>query len=204
MPEQMLQKLANSILKVKHDSPLRVGIDGIDAAGKSFLANELATFLTKSGRNGHLHLNGRLSQPKHVRYQRGRYSPEGYYYDSFNYPLVKEVLLEPLGPDGNRRYRTTAFDYKTDRETQSKEWIASDKDILIFEGVFLFRPELVHYRDVKVFERSIFRPVSIARSSAIATCLAIGKQFGKHTAKDTCPVNKFIWNRRAQKPKRIS
>ena len=56
-----------------------------------------------------------------------------------------------MGPDGNRRYRTTAFDYKTDRETQSKEWIASDTDILVFEGVFLFRPELDPYWDLKVF-----------------------------------------------------
>ena len=81
MPAQMLQKLASSILKVKQNSPLRVGIDGIDAAGKSFLANTLASFLAKSGHNVICASIDGFHNPQHVRYQRGRYSPEGYYYD---------------------------------------------------------------------------------------------------------------------------
>jgi uridine kinase len=151
MPQAILNELASSILECKHDSPLRVGIDGIDAAGKTHLANELASLLTQSGRTVILASIDGFHNPKHVRYQRGPYSPEGYYYDSFNYEILKEVFLNPLEPGGNRKYRAAVFDFKTDSETQNKELMAGDTDILIFEGVFLFRPELVQYWDFKIY-----------------------------------------------------
>jgi uridine kinase len=151
MQQPILREVANIILEWKHASPLRVGIDGIDAAGKTTLANELAAFLTQSGRTVICASIDGFHNPRQVRYRLGPYSPDGYYHDSFNYELLREVLLEPLGSAGNRRYRRDAFDFKTDRATQSKELTASDTDILIFEGVFLFRPELVHYWDFKIF-----------------------------------------------------
>ena len=151
MSQIVLSELADNILALKHASPLRVGIDGIDAAGKTTLAKQLASILTDSGRTViYASIDG-FHNPKQVRYRRGPYSPEGYYYDSFNYELLREVLLKPLGPAGNRRYRRDAFDFKTDHETPFQEMTASDTDILIFEGIFLFRPELVHEWDFKVF-----------------------------------------------------
>jgi len=38
MSHQVIKEVANIILEVKQDFPLRVGIDGIDAAGKTSLA----------------------------------------------------------------------------------------------------------------------------------------------------------------------
>ena len=151
MLQPVLRELADMILECEHASPLRVGIDGIDAAGKTTLANELASILTESGRAVICASIDGFHNPRQVRYRRGPYSPEGYYYDSFNYELLQEVLLDPLGPAGNRRYRRDAFDFKRDRETRSEELTAGDTDILIFEGVFLFRPELVHEWDIKIF-----------------------------------------------------
>jgi uridine kinase len=163
MPQQMLKELANIILAVKHDFPLRVGIDGIDAAGKTFLANELASFLTESGHTVIRASIDGFHNPKEIRHKRGSYSPEGYYYDSFNYEFIKDCLLKPLEPQGNRKYRFSAFDFKTEHETQIKELKASDTDMLIFEGVFLFRPELYPYWDFKIFVDINFQ-TSLARA----------------------------------------
>lgn len=44
--------------------------------------------------------------PREIRYRRGSLSPEGYYRDAFDYDAVHAQLLEPLGPGGDRRYRT--------------------------------------------------------------------------------------------------
>ena len=147
----MIKEIANAILKSKRDVPLRVGIDGIDAAGKTFLANQIAAELSTQGATVVRASIDGFHNLKEIRYRRGNLSPEGYYYDSFNYQLLKETLLEPLGPDGNRRCRLKAFDFKTDREIHAEEVQATDESILVFEGVFLFRPELRRYWDFKIF-----------------------------------------------------
>ena len=148
---QVIHELARQIISTKGDVPLCVGIDGIDAAGKTSLANELAEEITKLG---HPILRASIDSfhnPKHIRHQRGSLSPEGYYYDSFNYALLTTHLLQPLEPQGNRRIRLSAFDIKTEQATSADELIAANDHILIFEGVFLFRPELINYWDVKIF-----------------------------------------------------
>ncbi|HRQ22576.1 MAG TPA: hypothetical protein PLF42_04015 [Anaerolineales bacterium] len=145
--QQVIHELTKRILSFKRDVPLRVGIDGIDAAGKTSLANELKNL-------GHPVLRASIDgfhKPKEIRRQRGSLSPEGYYYDSFNYNLLTTHLLQPLEPQGNRRIRLSAFDFKTEQETASEEQTATNDHILIFEGVFLFRPELIRYWDVKFF-----------------------------------------------------
>ena len=149
--QQVIAELAQIILSHKKDVPLRVGIDGIDAAGKTSLANELAEVLTKLG---HPVLRASIDgyhNPKEIRRQRGSLSPEGYYYDSFNYHLLTTHLLQPLEPQGNRRIRLNAFDFKTEQETAAEELTVTNDHILIFEGVFLFRPELIRYWDMKIF-----------------------------------------------------
>jgi uridine kinase len=152
----MIKEIANLILKAKQDAPLRVGIDGVDAAGKTFLANQIAAELTQWGATVLRASIDGFHNPKEIRYRHGNLSPEGYYYDSFNYELLKESLLEPLGAGGNRRCRLKAFDFKTDSEIRADELLAADESILVFEGVFLFRPEIRHYWDVKIFVDTSF------------------------------------------------
>ena len=151
MSQQMVIELANRILEHKKGKPLRVGIDGIDAAGKTFLANEIARYLEE---NGHPVIRASIDgfhNPRNIRHQRGSYSPEGYFYDSFNYELLKNCLLEPLEPEGNRLCHLKAFDFKTDTEMYADETKATNAHILIFEGVFLFRREIEQYWDIKFF-----------------------------------------------------
>ena len=150
MSQKIISILASIILDHKKDSPLRVGIDGIDAAGKTFLANEIACYL--SGK-GHPVIRASIDgfhNPLSVRYIRGSYSPEGYYYDSFNYGLLKSCLLEPLEPGGQKICRLKTFDFKTDSELPVDEIKVTSAHILIFDGVFLFRQEIERYWDVKI------------------------------------------------------
>ena len=147
----MVIELANIILEHKKDTPIRVGIDGIDAAGKTFLANEIARYLEGNGNPVIRASVDGFHNPRNIRHQRGSYSPEGYFYDSFNYELLKSCLLKPLDPEGNRLCRLKAFDFKTDTEIYTDEIKATNADILIFEGVFLFRREIERYWDLKLF-----------------------------------------------------
>jgi uridine kinase len=85
------------------EAPVRVGIDGPDAAGKTTLADELAVVLESAGRHvERLSADDFLRAPEH-RHQRGRESPEGYYADSFDQQRLRDAVLgsgSPLLVDG--------------------------------------------------------------------------------------------------------
>jgi uridine kinase len=69
--------------------PARIGVDGVDAAGKTTLADELAGRLPEAAR---LSADDFL-QPPVERYRQGRESPMGYYEDSFDHVALRAAVL---------------------------------------------------------------------------------------------------------------
>jgi uridine kinase len=152
----LLLKLTNIIQAVKLPHPLRIGVDGIDASGKSALSDELAELLRAQGRTVIQASIDSFHHPGSIRRQRGADSPQGYFLDAYNYPAVLAALLEPLGPGGNRCYHTTMFDFHSDQPLLTPERLASENDILLFDGVFLMRPELASVWDMTIFVQVAF------------------------------------------------
>lgn len=147
---ELLGYLATKILAIQKDSPVLVGIDGVDASGKTTLANELLPILEKSDREIIRASIDGFHNPQSIRYGKGKDSPGGYYEDSFNYNALAEVLLEPLH-SGSLVYRPAVFDYRTDSDVVLPVQQAASNAILVMEGIFLFRPELVDLWDLKIF-----------------------------------------------------
>jgi uridine kinase len=147
--QEMLETLAAVISAQKKPHPLRVGINGVDASGKTYLADELANVIRGKGII-RASIDG-FHHPREIRYRKGRNSPEGYYKDSFDNQAFIEKLLEPLGPSGNLIYQTVAFDHKTNSHIEVPHKQAMPDDILILDGIFLFRPELQSFWDLKIF-----------------------------------------------------
>lgn len=160
----LLSHLADSIGVLTLSHPIRVAIDGVDAAGKTTLANELTQPLEERGRTVIRASIDGFHRPRAERHRRGADSPEGYYYDSFDYPALIHALLMPLGPDGTRQYRHAIFDFRTDLPISEPPSIAADDSILIFDGVFLLRPELRQYWDYRIFLRADFA-ITVQRAS---------------------------------------
>jgi uridine kinase len=119
-----------------------VAVDGIDAAGKTTLANELVPFLQARGRSVIRASIDGFDRPRAQRYHRGPASAEGYYLDSFDYPALREALLRPLGPSGSGRYRRAVFDFRTDCPLVAPEEQAPTAAVLVMDGGFLLRPAL--------------------------------------------------------------
>src|ERR671937_1286035 len=69
--------LANRIEPVRRPNPVRVAIDGVDAAGKTTLADELAPVLRRRGREVVRASIDGFHRPRAERYRRGELSPEG-------------------------------------------------------------------------------------------------------------------------------
>ena len=160
---ELVDDLAERIGRVKSDHPTRVAIDGVDAAGKTMLADDLATALAKSGRHIIRASIDGFHNPASIRRQRGSLSPDGYFYDSFNLNGLRESLLRPLGPNGSRAFTRAIFDFRADRAVDSPVELASDDDILILDGVFLLRNELRDDFDFSIFVRAGF-DVTLARA----------------------------------------
>ena len=131
--------------------PSRIGIDGIDCAGKTTLADHLASLVEESGRPPiRAGIDGFL-RPKAERYRRGALSPEGYYRDSFDFAAVRRGLLDPLAPGGDRRYVTAICDGWAEEPVAPVRGIAPDDAVLLFDGVFLQRPELRDAWDLMIW-----------------------------------------------------
>jgi uridine kinase len=143
--------IVERIQGIRRPHPVRVGFDGIDAAGKTTLADKVARGLAGSGRQViRASLDG-FHNPREVRYRRGKLSPEGYYHDSFNYDSLMRNLLGPLSPGGDRRFRTVTFDFQQDKPVDQAITIAHPQAILIFDGIFLQRPAIKPYWDLCIF-----------------------------------------------------
>lgn len=141
----MIEDLAARILRIETDHPVRVGIDGRSAAGKTTLADRLADHLRARTRRPVIraeldHFMRMVEDPGAHPYD----SPESYYRDAWDLPAIRRLLLEPLGPLGTRRYRTAITVDEPDMQ-------AGDDAILIADGVFLQRPELDAHWDLRIY-----------------------------------------------------
>src|SRR5919198_4461184 len=99
--------LADRVEAVRRPHPVRVAIDGVDAAGKTTLADELAADLRRRGREVVRASMDDVHRPRAERYRRGELSPDGYYHDSFDYDALRETMLGPgrVHEEAERRYR---------------------------------------------------------------------------------------------------
>jgi uridine kinase len=147
----LLDRLTDKITHLSLQRPVRVAIDGRLACGKTILADELAGRISNRGRPVIRTSIDGFHRPKAERYARGRNSPEGYYYDSRDLAAIVTLLLVPLGPGGDRRYRTASFNLKDDCPLDQEPMLADADAILIVDGTFLQRPELRDGWDLTIF-----------------------------------------------------
>jgi uridine kinase len=151
---RVLDRLSRMILSADYARPVRVAIDGRTASGKTTFADELATTIGRRGRTVIRTSIDGFHRPKIERYARGRYSAEGYYFDARDLVAIRACLLDPLGPGGDRQYRTESFDLENDVPIDVPAVVAPIDGILIVDGTFLQRPELASGWDITVFLRT--------------------------------------------------
>ena len=146
---ELLKLVAERVIREHGDEPYIVAIDGVDAAGKSILAGDLATELRDRGIPvSEASIDG-YHNPRAVRMVRGRDSPEGFYRDSFNLESLKEHLLDPFR--AGSEYRLHMFDYRVNSPDPSMLYEFKPGTVLVFDGVFSLCPELRGYWDLSIY-----------------------------------------------------
>jgi uridine kinase len=149
--DEMLGRLAEAVGSVTVAHPTRVAIDGPPASGKTTLADELAVVLRAQGR---IVIRATIDDflfPRAQRYPRGEYSAEGCYFDTHDHDALNRVLLDPLGPGGDRRFQDAVYDRTADTALSPPVTTAPADAVLIFDGVFLMRPELIDRWELRIF-----------------------------------------------------
>jgi uridine kinase len=147
---QLIQHVAKHLVALDAPRPLRVAIDGVGASGKTIFGDEMAERIAALGRPVIRASVDGFHRPRSERIRRGADSVEGYYQDSFDHEAIIENILSPLGPGGDGLYREAVFDFRVDREVDSPVREAPAGAILLFDGVFLMRPELNDYWDFRI------------------------------------------------------
>jgi uridine kinase len=167
----LLGRLTAEIGSAMTTHPLRVAIDGPPGAGKTTLADELAVVLRAQGREVIRATIEDFLFPRAQRYRRGQYSAEGCYFDAHDRDAMRRVLLDPLGPDGDRGFRTAVYHRETDTTLSLPVATAPADAVLLFDGVFLLRPELLDRWDLSIFVSAEFDR-TLERAQARGTALA--------------------------------
>jgi uridine kinase len=146
----VLDRLLDRITAGQRDHPARVAVDGATASGKTTLASELAARLIERGHPAirasadlfkippELRHTGQQSQPNQA-------WPIRRVYDN---QALRAELLAPLGPGGDRRYRTATYDGWTRRSLRDRPALtAPECAVLLVDGAFLMEPELADLWD---------------------------------------------------------
>lgn len=158
---RLLERVAG-LVPAPADRPVRVAVDGVDGAGKTVFADELASTLRQHGRPVVRASVDGFHHPPEVRHRRGRYSPEGFWLDSYDYDRFVAELLVPFGPHCDRWFRPAVYDVRAERALDLPARAAPPAAVLVVDGIFLHRGELVSYWDFSVFLEVGF-DVSVAR-----------------------------------------
>ena len=152
-----------ALVPVPVGSPVRVGIDGITASGKTTMRSELADALRALGREVAEASGDDFHHPREHRYRDGRRTARGYFEHAYDYGALAGKLLKPLGPGGDRRVRLRHHELATDQILEDEPVVELARDaVLVVDGSFLLRPEVASHWDFVILLEAP-RHVSAAR-----------------------------------------
>lgn len=171
----VLDRVADAVIAARRAEGMSVvGIDGIDGAGKSTFADELALVLERRDVPVVRASIDSFHRPRVERWSRGRASPDGFYLDSHQLARVRSELLDPVRR--GEPFVTEVFDEPSDRAVVSDPVEPIAGGVVLFDGIFLHRPELVDAWDLSIWlsgeQRVERRRIDLAANACPADPLA--------------------------------
>jgi uridine kinase len=149
--DAVLDALADEVEARRSARVLLVAVDGTDGGGKTTFADELGRRIEGRGAPVIRSTIDSFHRPRRERWARGRLSDVGFYLDSHDLDALRRELLEPLVAHPPRPFRTAVFDEPADEPVDSPRLTAEPGAVLLFDGLFLQRPELVDYWDLVIY-----------------------------------------------------
>lgn len=130
---------------------VRIGIDGLSAAGKTSFGHELAEAVSHTGQTVLRASLDDFKKPWRDRHLYDRESGEGYYRNAFDYSAVRRLLLEPFSAEGPSSSALCSIDPLTQVDHSDVITLSPSEAVLIVDGVFAFRPEINGFWDLRIW-----------------------------------------------------
>jgi len=159
----VVSQLLNELQNVRPNDRALIAIDGFDGAGKTHLAQELIELATRQGGRplARASIDG-FHRPKAERLRAGS-GPEGFYRGSYRYDTFRECVTTPLR--SGEAIVPAVWDVARDQPVTVPEISVPASGILIVDGIFLHRRELVDVWDATVWVDAPFA-VTVPRGNA--------------------------------------
>ncbi len=159
----VLVDLLGLMLAVRPGERAVLAVDGVDGAGKTHLVGELVGLapLVAGRQVLGVSMDG-FHRPAAQRYARGR-TPQTYYRDAFDYSAFSRLVLAPFR--AGREITPAVHDIASDTVVHPDPVECDDDAVLLVDGVFLHRPELVALWDATLYVHVPFE-VSVPRGAA--------------------------------------
>ena len=127
-----------------------IGISGVDTSGKTVFSARLSRYLFSLGLvNTVLHLDD-FHNPASLR-RKGSSELEAYFDHAFDLQKLVSEVLHPLKARGSLHRTVRCLDLDTDKYDREISLHIEDADIVLLEGVLLFRPPVDDYLDARVW-----------------------------------------------------
>lgn len=156
--EWPLQDLCNALLSAykKHNSSstFTVAISGIDASGKGTIAGNLHAALSLSGLKPALIRLDDWQMPKSISLMKEN-AAENFYYNSFRWHALFNQVISPLKKTGNLQLHYPLIQMDKD-EVITASYDFRDVDIILLEGIFLFKKEFISQFDFRIWVNCSF------------------------------------------------
>lgn len=148
--EKMLCLIAGHVEETRQQHvPYLIGVSGMETAGKSRLAEDLKGYLADEFKVTIIHLDD-FFYPKAVRYASAN-DIDNYLYRSVDFRLFEERILKPLKQVRSLCWDACLLELATDEYTKHVKLKVDSDEVVIIEGVFLFREPWRHYFQLRIF-----------------------------------------------------
>lgn len=152
---EIVERVFCELKKIPANKNLLVGISGIDASGKGFITAKLAEKLRDKNLNAaNINIDGWLNLP-HIRFNNE--NPGRHFYEfGIRFDEMFEKLIFPL--QKNRSIKLTAnFMEETAARYRKENYEFKNIDVILLEGIFLFKNEFKNYFDLKIWIECSFK-----------------------------------------------
>jgi uridine kinase len=153
--------LAERIGALLPQQRIAVAVDGVDGAGKTVLAGELAALIEPRRHVVRVSIDG-FHRSREARYRNGT-GPESFYRDSYDYDAFRQVVIDPFR--SGAPVTAAVHDVEADLAVAPAPVPVRPDTVLLVDGIFLHRPGLVDLWDATVFVDVPFE-VSVPRGNA--------------------------------------
>jgi uridine kinase len=138
----LIEALAEEILHNYAHGRVIVAIDGQDAAAVDAFGADLVAILKKRGHSAFAARMNDYVAPRQRREAWGADSAEVRYRNTYDYSVLRRVLIDPFRMGGSTGFVAAAYDRAREQQIQAK-WLTAPEDaILVLSGEYLQRPEL--------------------------------------------------------------